>query len=143
MEAAACYGLSPSARRVGLALLDHLNVHNGRCDPSEARLAAMLHISARAVRNGKAELRRAGCSLGSRTADYHSPPTIDSISKRSTRRVTGSRHMRKSLCRGGVAGQSGSFLPVCIKRGTTEVLYLRPAVLCQPDRKSASTKLIH
>src|SRR5262245_39609528 len=54
------WGLSPSARRVGLALLDHLNVHNARCDPSEERLAALLHISVRAVRNGKSELRRVG-----------------------------------------------------------------------------------
>lgn len=54
------YGLSPSARRVGLALLDHLNVHSARCDPGEARLAAMLHISERAVRNAKHELRRVG-----------------------------------------------------------------------------------
>jgi hypothetical protein len=42
-----------------LALLDHLNVYNGRCDPSEARLAAMLSFSDRTVRKGKAELRRA------------------------------------------------------------------------------------
>lgn len=52
--------LSPSARRLGLALLDHLNVYNARCDPSEARLAAMLHLSERAIRNAKNELRRVG-----------------------------------------------------------------------------------
>ena len=52
--------LSPSARRLGHALLDHLNVFSGRCDPSEARLAAMLHVSERAIRNAKQELRRIG-----------------------------------------------------------------------------------
>jgi hypothetical protein len=55
-----CYGLSPAARRVGLALLDHLNVHNGRCDPSEARLASLLHLTDRTVRHAKYELRRVG-----------------------------------------------------------------------------------
>lgn len=53
-------GLSPAARRVGLALLDHLNVRTARCDPGETRLAAMLHLSERQIRNGKAELARVG-----------------------------------------------------------------------------------
>jgi hypothetical protein len=53
------HGLSPAARRVGLALLDHLNVCNGRCDPSEYRLAYMLGLSERMIRNAKSELRRA------------------------------------------------------------------------------------
>lgn len=52
--------LSPAARRVGLALLDHLNNESGRCDPSESRLAFMLGISARQVRNAKAELASRG-----------------------------------------------------------------------------------
>jgi hypothetical protein len=54
------YGLSPSARRVGLALLDHLNVYNARCDPGESRLAAMLGLSERAIRKAKAELKQVG-----------------------------------------------------------------------------------
>lgn len=52
--------LSPAARRVGLALLDHLNVENGRCDPGESRLSYMLGISERQVRNAKVELARKG-----------------------------------------------------------------------------------
>ena len=39
------YGLSPSARRVGLPCWTTSMCYTARCDPSEERLAAMLHIS--------------------------------------------------------------------------------------------------
>jgi hypothetical protein len=48
--------LSPTARRVGLELLDHVNVRTLRCDPGETRLALLLSVSVRAVRKAKKEI---------------------------------------------------------------------------------------
>lgn len=49
-------GLSPPARRVGSALVEHFNRRTGQCDPSLERLARMLGMGRTAVANATAEL---------------------------------------------------------------------------------------
>jgi hypothetical protein len=36
--------LSPTGRRVAAALIEHFNRRTGRCDPSHARIAALLGV---------------------------------------------------------------------------------------------------
>lgn len=48
--------LSPSARRVGGMLLEHLNRKSGRCDPSIERLARLLGVSQTTVKDATMEL---------------------------------------------------------------------------------------
>lgn len=49
-------GLSAADMRVGGAILDHFNKKTGQCDPSIARLAAMLGIDEKTVRRATNEL---------------------------------------------------------------------------------------
>ena len=51
-------GLRPTERQVGIELVGHFNKITGRCDPSEARLAILLGVSDRAIRQTKALLRK-------------------------------------------------------------------------------------
>jgi hypothetical protein len=52
--------LSPSARRLGLELLNLADKRTGTCWPSEARLALALDCDPRSIRRAKAELKAAG-----------------------------------------------------------------------------------
>ena len=71
-------GLSATARRVGLELLNHVNRTTGTAWPSEARMAEALSLSARSIRRAKAELaalglitwQRRGTSKAGRTNLY-------------------------------------------------------------------------
>ena len=71
-------GLSATARRVGLELLNHVNRATGTAWPSEARMATALGISERSIRRAKAELaalglltwQRRGTSKAGRTNLY-------------------------------------------------------------------------
>lgn len=49
-------GLSPSARRVGAAIIEHYNKKTGQCDPSIERLARMLGIDRATVMRATGEL---------------------------------------------------------------------------------------
>ena len=49
-------GLSPAARRVGAAILDHFNHDTGQCDPSQRRLADLLDLSIRRIKDSVKEL---------------------------------------------------------------------------------------
>ena len=48
--------LTPTARRLGIELVGHVNKQTFRCDPSEARLAHLLAVSDRAIRKAKTKL---------------------------------------------------------------------------------------
>ena len=52
--------LSPTARRVGIALICSMDTKTRACFPSETRLAALCDLHISAVRKAKAELRKAG-----------------------------------------------------------------------------------
>jgi hypothetical protein len=69
-------GLSPTARRLGIELVGHVNKQTFRCDPSEARLAHLLGVTSRAIRKAKQELQRQGLltwrTVGQNgTCNYH------------------------------------------------------------------------
>lgn len=53
-------GLSPAARRVGIALICTMDSRTRACFPSETRLAALCDMHVSAVRKAKAELKKAG-----------------------------------------------------------------------------------
>lgn len=53
-------GLSPLARRLGLELVNRADRSDGRCKPSEARLALSLGCCDRSINRAKAELKAAG-----------------------------------------------------------------------------------
>jgi hypothetical protein len=55
-----CPGLSPAARRLGIALVCQMNVQTFACFPGEVRLASLLGLSKRAITDAKNELRAAG-----------------------------------------------------------------------------------
>ena len=68
--------LSPTARRLGIELVGHVNKRTFRCDPSEARLAHLLGVSVRAIGKAKQELRVKGLltwrTVGQNgTCNYH------------------------------------------------------------------------
>jgi hypothetical protein len=52
-------GLSPTARRLGVALITEMNSTTFDCFPGEKRLAVLLDVTVRAVQKAKAELRSA------------------------------------------------------------------------------------
>ena len=56
-------GLSPSARRVGAAIIEHYNKKTGQCDPSIERLARMLGIDRATVMRATGELCEAADGL--------------------------------------------------------------------------------
>jgi hypothetical protein len=53
-------GLTPSACRVGIALISIMDARTRACFPSEQWLAASLNLSERCIVKAKQELRRAG-----------------------------------------------------------------------------------
>ncbi|TYR32085.1 helix-turn-helix domain-containing protein [Mesorhizobium microcysteis] len=61
--AVAVPGLSPSARKVGALLLEHLNRKSGQCDPSIERMATVLGMGRTAVKDATAELCRGDDAL--------------------------------------------------------------------------------
>ena len=136
-----CYGLTPAARRVGLALLDHLNVYSGRCDPGEARLAYMLHISQRQVRNAKAQLARCGFlkwqSHGgvNLTSDYRL--NFAYLHAACDRIEADAKQLLPRRCRAGF--QSGKILPVCETGNSVP----ETGNSLPPERKQVSDKLTH
>jgi hypothetical protein len=69
-------GLSPTARRLGIELVGHVNKRTFRCDPSETRLAHLLGVSVRAIGKAKKELYQKGLltwrTVGQNgTCNYH------------------------------------------------------------------------
>jgi hypothetical protein len=60
-------GLSPVARRLGIALVCSMDSKSRACFPSEIRLAALLDVHPSAVKKAKAELKKAGLT------DWHNP----------------------------------------------------------------------
>jgi hypothetical protein len=61
--------LTATARRLGIELVGHMNVLTFRCDPSEARLAFLLGVSERAIRQAKTELKKLGLISWRKTGD--------------------------------------------------------------------------
>ncbi|MHA1545954.1 MAG: helix-turn-helix domain-containing protein [Alphaproteobacteria bacterium] len=61
-------GLSPGARRVGGAILDHFNKKTGQCDPSISRLAALLGINRATVLRATKELSDPDAGLFRKTS---------------------------------------------------------------------------
>lgn len=55
--------LSPSARRVGAAIIEHFNKRTGQCDPSIERLGRLLGLSPTSVKAATAELCRGDSAL--------------------------------------------------------------------------------
>lgn len=55
-----CPGLSPAARRLGIALVCQMDVQTFACFPGEVRLASLLGLSKRAITDAKNELWAAG-----------------------------------------------------------------------------------
>jgi len=53
-------GLSPLARRLGIELVNHVDRATGTAWPSEARLAAALDVTTRAIRKAKTQLKAHG-----------------------------------------------------------------------------------
>jgi hypothetical protein len=82
-------------------------------------------------------------SIGNRTVDYGLQLTTGFGSAPCMLPATGSKRMQSHLSREGVAVQTGKIIPVRVKNGRPEILYLRPAILFHPDRNMASSKLIH
>ena len=67
--------LSPSARRVGAALIEHFNRRSGQCNPTVARLAELLETDQKTIKRATAELDRYGLISkvrvsGSRRTNY-------------------------------------------------------------------------
>jgi hypothetical protein len=56
MALLAAHGLSPAARRVGFAIIEHYNKKTGQCDPSIERIARMLGLGRSVVAGATAEL---------------------------------------------------------------------------------------
>lgn len=58
--------LTPSARRIGAALLEHFNRKSGQCNPTVTRLAELLDTDVKTVKRGTAELEQKGLISKSR-----------------------------------------------------------------------------
>jgi DNA-binding transcriptional MocR family regulator len=63
--------LSPTSRRVAAALIEHFNRRTGRCDPSLARLAALLGVDRRTVIRAVRELTKKGYVVRTRHGGYN------------------------------------------------------------------------
>lgn len=66
-------GLTPSARRVGVEIINHTDKRTGRAWPSEARLAEALGYTTRTIRRAKTELARLGFLAWRRRGPYRTP----------------------------------------------------------------------
>jgi len=66
-----CDDLSPTTRRVAAALVEHFNRRTGLCDPSLARLAALLGVDRRTVIRAVRELTKKGYVVRTRHGGYN------------------------------------------------------------------------
>ncbi|MBR1271597.1 helix-turn-helix domain-containing protein [Bradyrhizobium sp. AUGA SZCCT0222] len=63
--------LSPTSRRVAAALIEHFNRRTGRCDPSLARLAALLGVDRRTIIRAVRDLVKKGYVVRTRHGGYN------------------------------------------------------------------------
>jgi DNA-binding MarR family transcriptional regulator len=66
-----CDDLSPTTRRVAAALIEHFNRRTGRCDPSHARIAALLGVDRRTVIRAIRELSKKGYVVRTRHGGFN------------------------------------------------------------------------
>jgi len=64
-------GLKGSERRVGVAILEHYNRRDGRCDPSIERIAALLDVEPKTVRRAVNRLELLGYFIVTRHGGRH------------------------------------------------------------------------